>query len=495
MILSLIFAAEQGLCEQKYRLGDIPLHPEAYKKHMKVWPMEMAEFLPTFYNAQDEGLVTPAKNQEACGSCWAFASAGALESHLLKAYQAGPKDLSEQQQVSCNTDMSGCNGGNSLAIRYWEFKGPLYESCFPYTASHETDCEESGCAQLDYRVIDWHTVDVNDFKNSLYNYGPSYWRFNVYNDFFTYWNTGSPGSVYVNQSSTYEGGHAVLLIGWDDNKGAYLCKNSWGATQGPNSDGTFWIAYSGHANSMGFGMANFSLTALTCSSDTECDDGLFCNGKETCVDGACQDGMPEVCTDDGLFCNGSEVCDESNQGCGHSGNPCGEGTFCNEEFDQCDSFCGNDECDQGEDCNSCPDDCESGSIGGTDCNDCFKGKCDGICHPTKDGSNCPDCALSWCCGDGFCEGDENNTNCEIDCSSTPVICGDLICDDGEDQCNCSKDCGIPPVVEKDCADNIDNDCDGLIDSDDTDCTCLDRGESCTSNGECCSIRCHRGVCK
>jgi hypothetical protein len=103
--------------------------------------------------------------------------------------------------------------------------------------------------------------------------------------------------------------------------------------------------------------------------------------------------------------------------------------------------------------------------------------------------------LSWCCGDGFCEGDENNTNCEIDCSSTPVICGDLICDDGEDQCNCSKDCGIPPVVEKDCADNIDNDCDGLIDSDDTDCTCLDRGESCTSNGECCSIRCHRGVCK
>ena len=37
------------------------------------------------------------------------------------------------------------------------------------------------------------------------------------------------------------GGHAVLLIGWDDTKGAYLCKNSWGTNWG--ASGWFRIGY------------------------------------------------------------------------------------------------------------------------------------------------------------------------------------------------------------------------------------------------------------
>ena len=73
----------------------------------------------------------------------------------------------------------------------------------------------------------------------------------------------------------------MLLIGWDDAKGAFLCKNSWGPG-GPNGDGTFWIAYAGHAYDLGFGMANFSLEALGCATDAECDDNAYCNGAETC---------------------------------------------------------------------------------------------------------------------------------------------------------------------------------------------------------------------
>ena len=503
MIFFLTLLAAHVLHAQENRLGDIPLHPEIYKKYQKAWPMEMAEMLPSSYDARNESLVTLAKNQGSCGSCWAFASVGAMESHMLKAYGAGPEDLSEQQQVSCNTSMWGCDGGSSNAIKYWEQKGSLDEDCFLYTTSDLTPCGESNCMQLGYRVIDWHTVTVstNDFKNSLYTYGPSYWRYDVYSDFDTFWRDGNPGQVYTSQSgSSYRGGHAVLLIGWDDSKGAYLCKNSWGIG-GPNNDGTFWIAYSGHYYNLGFGMVNFSLTSLTCSSDSDCDDGIYCNGAETCINDACSDGIPPDCSDDGLFCNGSEVCDEANQSCGHTENPCEAGTVCIEENDSCIlESCGNSHCETGENCNNCPSDCKSGSIWGTDCDDCFKDKCDGICHPTKDGSNCPDCSISYCCGDGVCEGGENSINCAIDCGSGPE-CGDGNCDLGEDCSNCPADCAVP----ENCSDGLDNDCDELIDcSDLEDCSgvpacsedCKPKGQECTFNSECCSGRCHakKGTC-
>jgi hypothetical protein len=507
VILSLTLGGGQSTFtldhSRDHALGDIPLDPATYQRYLRAWPEGMAEALPEYYNAMEEGIVTPAKNQGGCGSCWAFAAVGAMESHILKLPAGSAEDLSEQQQVSCNTAMAGCSGGNSSSIRYWEAKGPLYETCFPYTANDSTPCAEAGCTQLPYRVIDWATESptTDAFKNSLYVYGPSYWRYNVYTDFDTYWSTGSPEDVYVSEAGAgYRGGHAVLLIGWDDSRGAFLCKNSWGGG-GPNGDGTFWIAYEGHYNNLGFGMANFSLTSLTCSSDADCDDGVYCNGAETCVDAACQDGTPPDCSDDGLFCNGSEVCDELAQGCGNTGDPCGPGTVCNEDTDTCDlPNCDNGVCDAGEDCNNCPEDCISGSGGGS-CDACFKGVCDGSCHPVKEGPDCADCATSWCCGDGTCEGEEDGFNCAIDCGAPPV-CGDGTCDPGEDRCDCPEDCGQPlPTEEGFCSDGVDNDCDGLTDCDDSDCgldpvcNCLPRGDVCTDDGECCSNRCHRGTCK
>jgi hypothetical protein len=550
MSLSLALLVDAGVYAQGYRLGDIPLDAETYQKHVRLRPLEMVEALPSAYDARDDGIITSPKDQGSCGSCWAFASVGAMESHLLKAYGVGPEDLSEQQQVSCNTSMSGCSGGNSSAIRYWETKGSLDESCFPYTANDTTPCGEAGCDQLGYRVVNWHTVAENEFKASLYNDGPSYWRYTVYSDFFTFWNFGSPGEVYINSSNSYEGGHAVLLIGWDDSKGAYLCKNSWGDNGGPNNDGTFWIAYSGHAQDLNFQMSNFDLTITGCSSDADCDDGLYCNGSETCVDTICQAGTAVDCPDDGLFCNGNEVCDEVNDECTHSGDPCTSPLMCYEVDDICvecfgdedcidgepctddfcdtgtgqcsntwpscgpedgccapgcsglddpDCSCGNGVCEGGEDCDTCPLDCISGQ-GGT-CAACFKGVCNGDCHPRKEGPDCADCAPGYCCGDGFCEGDEDGYNCEVDCGPPP-FCGDENCDPSEDPCGCPADCGEPPSSEVDCGNGMDDDCDSYTDCEDLPecagdpvCTCLPIGTPCTSNGECCSNKCRGKKCR
>jgi len=201
-----------------------------------------------------------------------------------------------------------------------------------------------------------------------------------------------------------------------------------------------------------------------CIVNADCDDGLYCNGEETCVDGACLEGTPIACSDDGLFCNGSEICDESLETCSHTGDPCDPGLECNEDTDQCDSLCGNGECNEGENCNSCPSDCDSG-LGGTP-EACWK--YDGVCHPVKEDETCADCSPGFCCGNGVCEDGEDGNNCEIDCGAPP-FCGDGECIDGEDKCSCSGDCGTPPSFEDSCSNGLDDDCDGFADCSDTDC--------------------------
>ena len=131
---------------------------------------------------------------------------------------------------------------------------------------------------MDYRVTGFYTTaqTAEAFKTSCYDDGPSYWRYDVYSDFSYnvtgFWYDANPGDVYVNSSNSFRrGGHAVLIIGWDDAKGAFLCKNSWGATGGPQGNGTFWIAYSGHSHNLGFAMSNFNLTG-----GVPCGDCDYC---------------------------------------------------------------------------------------------------------------------------------------------------------------------------------------------------------------------------
>lgn len=142
-----------------YQLGDIPLDWNTYEKNLRLPPGDRLERAhPSSYDARDDNIVTPPKNQGSCGSCWAFASTGGLESHILKAYGGSPTgiNLSEQQLLDCNSYGYSCSGGSSNAMRYWESTGPVNETCYPYTAVRGT-CSSS-CTELTYRVTSWYTV-------------------------------------------------------------------------------------------------------------------------------------------------------------------------------------------------------------------------------------------------------------------------------------------------------------------------------------------------
>ncbi len=52
-----------------------------------------------------------------------------------------------------------------------------------------------------------------------------------------------------------------------------------------------------------------------CSHNSDCDDGLFCNGQETCSSGHCAAGTPPAC-DDGVACT-VDVCNENTRACNH----------------------------------------------------------------------------------------------------------------------------------------------------------------------------------
>lgn len=234
---------------------------------------------PSYFNWADLGMVTPAKDQGYCGSCWAFCVVGVLESKILIA-GGSSYDISEEQQVACDTDNFGCCGGYLDTLRFWETHSPMQESCtgYPdYTTSCPTyttvSCSnlESSCSTLPYHTTGFYTVDassIDQIKSTVTIDGPACLGFRVHYDFFTYWAYASPGAVYTNTVNDLRGGHMVPIIGWDDEKGAWLCKNSWGATDGPNGDGTFWIAYTGHANDLDFGVANSQLTTIV---PAQCD--------------------------------------------------------------------------------------------------------------------------------------------------------------------------------------------------------------------------------
>jgi len=54
-------------------------------------------------------------------------------------------------------------------------------------------------------------------------------------------------------------------------------------------------------------------TPIQCLADLDCDDGLFCNGEESCAAGLCLPGIAPAC-DDGYTCS-ADSCNEEKDLC------------------------------------------------------------------------------------------------------------------------------------------------------------------------------------
>ena len=205
---------------------------------------------PSGYDLRNVGgknFVTPIKDQKSCGSCVAFGTVATVESRL-RVQRNDPNlavDLSEAHTFFCHgkDDGASCSTGwwPQKAFDAFKTKGVADEGCYNYDNGLETQDCSGLCSNWTSRVVKItdYTALTNEpakIKEWVSTKGPVCACFIVYQDFFNY-----KSGIYKHVSGSQAGGHCVTIIGYNDNPGYWICKNSWGTNWGDK--GFFCIAY------------------------------------------------------------------------------------------------------------------------------------------------------------------------------------------------------------------------------------------------------------
>lgn len=188
--------------------------------------------LPSAVDWSAKGAVTPPKNQQQCGSCWAFSTTGALEG----AWQVATGklvSLSEQQLVDCSKDNNGCGGGDmDMAFSFLKDHGSCTEDSYDYTAKNGK-CVESKCdvAIPKGAVTGYFDVPADDEKALMEAVAQQPVSVAIEADqmAFQLYQKGILTKTCGNKLD-----HGVLLVGYGTENGTdyWKVKNSWGATWG-----------------------------------------------------------------------------------------------------------------------------------------------------------------------------------------------------------------------------------------------------------------------
>lgn len=201
--------------------------------------------------------VSPVKNQGRCGSCVAFAAIATFEAGLNIATGAPALDFDGSEQ-----DLFGrigeCENGASpsSAPLVLKSRGAVDEACFPYVSGRlGLDQSRGVCAdaaQRGVKISSSQFVPVSGVKAALQR-GPVMTTLSVYEDFMFY-----GGGVYRHVAGAYQGGHAVTIVGYDDDARYWIVKNSWGEDWGER--GFVRVSYD---DVSGIGQENYALNLAT----------------------------------------------------------------------------------------------------------------------------------------------------------------------------------------------------------------------------------------
>ena len=200
--------------------------------------------LPESFDWRTYNKVPAVRNQGGCGSCWAFATVGAMEAAMMVQANSEAQNLSEQFLVSCNQSGWDCNGGwwahdyhtSRLGTNQSEI-GAVLEAALPYTATNGS-CNVA--FSHPYKLMQWNYLpysaptyipSADAIKNAIYSYGPVAVAVTVGSAFSSY-----KGGIFTTNIDSAVN-HGVVLVGWgtDPTYGDYwIMRNSWGTGWGEN---------------------------------------------------------------------------------------------------------------------------------------------------------------------------------------------------------------------------------------------------------------------
>jgi hypothetical protein len=206
--------------------------------------IEKTDSLPDKFSWKEiNGLdyTTPVKNQELCKSDASFALIACLETMVQ--YELGYPfycDLSEAHLFygSGGSFEFGVNISN--CTNYLVEFGVADEGCYPYPERSYLPDEyflQSDWKNRSVKINSWSWLkdDVQVIKNSLVINGPLCGLMNYSFNFVNY-----ESGVYVPRQNSI-GKQWVCIIGYDDDLGVWICKNSWGVEWGES--GYFKVSY------------------------------------------------------------------------------------------------------------------------------------------------------------------------------------------------------------------------------------------------------------
>jgi C1A family cysteine protease len=243
----------QSVTRDGQALGLIPSPLDlSHMAGQRIFPRRDKRALPATYDLRGLGRVTPIRNQNPCGTCWAFATLGAIESSLLP---GETWDFSENNiKNTAGFDPDGCYGGGNhlMALAYLaRWSGPVAEADDPYNPYSSVSPGGLSPRKHIQRAVfipdRSGPLDNDDIKQAVMDrggvYTAMYYEEAALND--------TTDAYY--SSAKAAPNHAVVIVGWNDNysrnnfstvppgDGAFIVRNSWGTGWG--AAGYFHMSY------------------------------------------------------------------------------------------------------------------------------------------------------------------------------------------------------------------------------------------------------------
>lgn len=224
--------------------GWIPDHPDKRDRYHALPPANLK--LPRAADCLK--FEAPIGNQGALGSCTAWAVTAAYRNTEIELRGDSP-DPSELATYYWTRELQGTVNSDSgaairTAIKSLVKRGTCDEALHPYVVSNFRKAPSSAAVAdaAKSRVVAYARVEQTAaaLKDQIARCNPVVFGFTVYGRAFD--EAGKSGVMPMPRwLDRAVGGHAVVIVGYDDAKGAYLIRNSWGNRWGQK--GYFWMPY------------------------------------------------------------------------------------------------------------------------------------------------------------------------------------------------------------------------------------------------------------